>query len=195
MWPACHFCEIHHSRGIFWIYSSIQFRSSQHKTSINNKCTVCVCTVHDIGNIWTHVGAFVSFTGSSVTALRTPSGFHFHTNSLINLLTDSFSKASCRIAGDIVFFFVQLSHIRSVRLKTQQLWLSPPLSISNQTSCLKGKRTAGGVFNCTRALLHSHLQNLRNSATHGGDSLPSTDFMSNFVAFVIYDSEVGLNKV
>lgn len=67
--------------------------------TITNKSTVCVCTVHDIGNIWIYVGEFVSFTGSSVTVLRTTFKFHFHTNSLINLLTDSFSQSlmqNCR---------------------------------------------------------------------------------------------------
>lgn len=81
-----------------WSFS-VQFRSSQHKSSITNKYTVCMCTVHDIGKIWIYVGEFVSFTGSGVIVLRTTFEFHFHTNSLINLLTDSFSQSlmqNCR---------------------------------------------------------------------------------------------------
>lgn len=95
----------------------------------------------------------------------------------------------------------ETSHIQSVRLKAQQLWLSPLLSISNQTSCLKGNRTTGGVFtkeSCTSAVLHADKDtsgaNLRNFAvTARGRELgvrKSCDFQlkhkSMHVAFLIY---------
>lgn len=118
------------------------------------------CTRYTAGNIWIYVGEFMSFTGSGVIVLRTTFKFHFHTNSLINLLTDSFSQSlmqNCRWYR----CSCNSSHIQSARLKTQQLWLSPPLSISNQTSCLKGNRTTGGVFTnerCTSAVLHAMIK-------------------------------------
>jgi len=45
------------------------------------------------------VGEFVSFTGSGVIVLRITFKFHFHTNSMMNLI--HFLKASCKIVGDI----------------------------------------------------------------------------------------------